>query len=71
MVSCVYVVGVGVGFTFRFNESSFCVQIRRGEIGEVRFLINMANCCVVLVEILKCSHRFGERDVCAPVGGYG
>jgi len=37
---------------------------------EVRFLVNLANCCVVLVEIPKCLHLFGKGDVCVLVVGY-
>jgi len=39
--------------------------------GEVRVLINLEICCVVHVEIPKCSLLFGEGDICAPIGGYG
>jgi len=41
------------------------------EKGKVWLLINLANYCMVLVEIPKRSHLFGEGDVYASVGGYG
>jgi hypothetical protein len=37
-------------------------ELGGGKKGELRFLIDLENCCVVLVEILKCSHLFGEGD---------
>jgi hypothetical protein len=47
------------------------VRFRWRKKGEVRFLINLTICYAVFVEIMKCSHLFGEGDICAPVGGYG
>jgi len=48
---------------------SFTFELGGGK-GEVWFLINLTNCCVVLVEILTRSHLFGQGYTCAPFGDY-
>jgi len=38
---------------------------------EDRVWLDVIPCCVVLVEILKCSHLFGTEDVSVPIGENG
>jgi len=53
------------------NLLSFMFELGEGERRGLIYYYNLANCCVVLVKILKCSHLFRKEDVCAPVGEYG